>query len=59
VVLRSGWDAAQVRNVIAQQTPRAVRRAIADAVVDNDSSSTLEQLRLNAHALWGLWVGHG
>jgi dephospho-CoA kinase len=59
VGLRSGWDAAQVRSVIAQQTPRAVRRTIADAIIDNDSSSTLEQLRLAAHALWGLWVRHG
>ncbi len=59
VVRRSGWDAAQVRSVIAQQTPRAVRRTIADAVIDNDSSGTLEQLRLDARALWGLWVGHG
>ncbi len=59
VMLRSGWDAAQVRSVIAQQIPRAMRRAIADAVIDNDSSGTLEQLRLDARALWGLWVGHG
>jgi dephospho-CoA kinase len=57
VMLRSGWDAAQIRSVIAQQTPRATRRAIADAVVDNDSPGTLEQLRLAARALWGLWVG--
>jgi dephospho-CoA kinase len=59
VVLRSGWDAEQVRRVIAQQTPPEVRRAIADAVIDNDSSSTLEQLRIAAHALWALWVRQG
>jgi dephospho-CoA kinase len=59
VVLRSGWDAEQVRSVIAQQTPRATRRAIADAVIDNDSPSTLEQLRIAAHALWALWVRQG
>jgi dephospho-CoA kinase len=59
VRLRSGWDAEQVRSVIAQQTPRAARRTIADAVIDNDSSSTLEQLRRAAHALWGLWFRHG
>ena len=56
VMLRSGWDGEQVRNVIAQQTPRAVRRAIADAIIDNDGSRTLEELRIAAHALWALWV---
>jgi dephospho-CoA kinase len=59
VMLRSGWDAAQVRSVIAQQTPRPLRRAIADAVIDNDGGRSLEQLRRAAHALWGLWVPHG
>ena len=56
VMLRSGWDGEQVRNVIAQQTPRAVRRAIADAIIDNDSPHTLEELQIAAHALWALWV---
>jgi dephospho-CoA kinase len=59
VVLRSGWNADQVRSVIAQQTPRAARRSIADAVIDNDGSGTLDQLRIAAHALWALWVGQG
>jgi dephospho-CoA kinase len=59
VVHRSGWDADQVRRVIAQQTPRAVRRAIADAVVDNDGQRTLEQLQIAAHALWTLWATPG
>ena len=59
VVHRSGWDADQVRRVIAQQTPRAIRRAIADAVIDNDGARTLQQLRIAAHALWALWVTLG
>ena len=56
VVLRSGWDGEQVRNVIAQQSPRAVRRAIADAIIDNDGPRTLDELQIAAHALWALWV---
>ena len=56
VMLRSGWDGEQVRNVIAQQTPRVVRRALADAIIDNDSPHTLEELQIAAHALWALWV---
>jgi dephospho-CoA kinase len=56
VVQRSGWDADQVHRVIAQQTPRAVRRTIADAVIDNDSPRTLHQLQIAAHALWALWA---
>ena len=56
VVQRSGWSPDQVRRVITQQTPRTVRRAIADAVIDNDRSSTLQQLQIAAHALWALWV---
>ena len=53
---RSGWDGEQVRSVIAQQTPRAARRAIADAIIDNDGPRTLEELQIAAHALWALWV---
>jgi dephospho-CoA kinase len=56
VVRRSGWAADQVRRVIGQQTPRAVRRAIADAVIDNDGARTLNELQIAAHALWALWV---
>jgi len=56
VMRRSGWDAAQVRRVIAQQTPRAVRRSIADAVIDNDGPRGLQELQIAAHALWALWV---
>ena len=56
VMQRSGWQAEQVRSVIAQQTPRATRRAIADAVIDNDGARTPQQLQIAAHALWALWV---
>jgi dephospho-CoA kinase len=56
VMQRSGWDATQVKRVIAQQTPRAVRRSIADAIVHNDGPRTLVQLQIAAHALWALWV---
>jgi hypothetical protein len=42
--------------VIAQQTARPARRAIADAVIDNDGPRTLQQLRIAAQALWALWV---
>jgi dephospho-CoA kinase len=59
VVQRSGWDTDQVRRVIAQQTPRAVRRTIADAVIDNDGRRTLQELRIAAQALWALWVTRG
>jgi dephospho-CoA kinase len=36
VMQRSGWSADLVDAVIAQQAPRALRRAIADAVIHND-----------------------
>ncbi|MCW5656250.1 MAG: dephospho-CoA kinase [Burkholderiaceae bacterium] len=56
VVLRSRWTPDQVRGVIAQQAARPARRAIADAVIDNDGPRTLQQLRIAAQALWALWV---
>jgi dephospho-CoA kinase len=58
VTRRSGWTADQVRRVIAQQTPRDLRRAIADAVIDNDAQQTLAALEIAARALWGLWITH-
>ena len=54
VMQRSGWSDAQVRKVIAQQSPRALRRSIADAVIHNDGLS-LDQLRAEARALWQAW----
>lgn len=54
VVRRSGWDADAVRQVIAQQAPRARRRAVADAVVHN-VGLTLEALHAEVDALWAYW----
>jgi dephospho-CoA kinase len=56
VTRRSAWDADQVRRVIAQQAPRPKRRAIADAIIDNDGAQTLHGLQIAARALWALWV---
>ena len=55
VMRRAGWQEGQVRRVIAQQAPRAVRRAIADAVIHNDGQS-LATLQAAVHSLWALWV---
>ena len=55
VVARSGWTEQQVRHVIAQQAPRSARRAIADAVIDNDTLS-IDQLRGHVVGLWHAWL---
>ncbi|HET7526416.1 MAG TPA: dephospho-CoA kinase [Burkholderiaceae bacterium] len=55
VMRRAGWQEAQVRRVIAQQAPRWLRRALADAVIDNDAQP-LSALQAAVHALWALWV---
>jgi len=54
VMARNGWTEDAVRRVIAQQAPRAARRAIADAVIHNDGLS-IEDLAREVGALWGLW----
>jgi dephospho-CoA kinase len=54
VVARSGWTADAVQRVIAQQAPRAARRAIADAVLFNEGLSP-EELASQVKALWALW----
>jgi dephospho-CoA kinase len=54
VAERPGWDEAMARRVIAQQIPRAQRRALADAVIHNDGLS-LEALRAEVQALWQVW----
>lgn len=54
VMRRSGWSAAQVELVIAQQLPRARRRALADAVIFNDGLSRGE-LGLQVRTLWHWW----
>ena len=54
VAQRPGWTEAAARRVIAQQAPRAARRAIADAVIHNDALS-IEQLHAELRDLWALW----
>jgi len=56
VMQRSSWTAEQVRRVIAQQTPRAARRAIGDAILFNDGLA-LEALQVQVQALWRHWSG--
>ena len=56
VAARPGWDEAMARRVIAQQIPRAQRRALADAVIHNDGLP-LEALRAEVRALWHAWFG--
>lgn len=58
VVRRSGWPPEQVRSVIAQQAPRAVRLSIADAVIHNDRVS-FEQLKAHSESLLRLWAQQG
>ncbi|HEY6353797.1 MAG TPA: dephospho-CoA kinase [Burkholderiaceae bacterium] len=55
VMRRAAWQEEQVRRVIAQQAPRPVRRAIADAIIHNDGQS-LATLQAAVHSLWALWV---
>jgi dephospho-CoA kinase len=58
VMARSAWPEAQVRAVIAQQATRERRRAIADAVIHNDTAS-LATLQAQVARLWALWCGPG
>ncbi len=51
VAARPGWTEAAARAVIAQQAPRAARRAAADAVIHNQGIS-LAELAAEVHALW-------
>jgi len=58
VVARSGWTADAVRAVIAQQAPRPLRRAAADALICNEKL-TLAELAALVRGLcegWGLPV---
>ena len=54
VMMRSGWSREAVLAVIAQQAPRALRRASADAVIHNDGVP-LATLNAHVHALWSRW----
>jgi dephospho-CoA kinase len=56
VVQRSGWTADAVERMIAVQASRSQRRAIADAVIVNETS-TLAQLEADVDALWAAWTG--
>ncbi|MBK6853064.1 MAG: dephospho-CoA kinase [Burkholderiales bacterium] len=56
VVARNGWAPEAVQRVIAQQASREQRRAVADAVVVNQSK-TIDELRAEVAALWLRWVG--
>ena len=55
VVQRSGWTSESVRAVIAQQAPRHMRCASADAVIYNDGLS-LDQLASEVRAVWQRWT---
>ena len=55
VAQRSGWTAEAVERTIAQQASRAQRRAIADAVIVNETLS-LAQLEGEVDALWAAWT---
>jgi dephospho-CoA kinase len=54
VVRRSGWTAEAVQRVVDQQAPRAVRRAAADAVIDNGHDD-LARLHADVDRLWSFW----
>lgn len=55
VMRRSQWPQEAVLAVIAQQAPRSLRRAAADAVIDN-AGDDLGALALTVAALWELWL---
>jgi dephospho-CoA kinase len=57
VMRRSGWEAATIERVIAQQASRAQRRSVADAVIDNGEATTLHDLGVQVGALWAWWCG--
>ena len=55
VVRRSQWTPDEVRRVMAQQAPRRLRRAAADAVIDN-RRDTVDALQAAVDALWRHWI---
>jgi dephospho-CoA kinase len=54
VAQRPGWTEEAARRVIAQQAPRAARRAMADAVICNEGL-TIAQFQAELRVLWALW----
>ena len=55
VAQRPGWTVAAARSVVAQQSARATRRDIADAVIFNDGVS-LPELQREVRVLWTAWT---
>jgi dephospho-CoA kinase len=55
VAARPGWSREAALAVIAQQAPRPLRRASADAVIHNDGIS-LASLDGHVQSLWSQWV---
>ena len=58
VMARSGWPRETVEQVIAQQAPRALRRAAADALIHNEGKA-LATLDAEVALLWARWVAGG
>lgn len=58
VASRPGWSEATARQAIAAQITRGNRRALADAVIDNDRAD-LDTLHRQVDALWSLWNNRG
>jgi dephospho-CoA kinase len=58
VARRVGWTRDAAERVIASQAGRATRRAIADAVIFNDSID-LDQLDDAVAVVWSLWQANG
>jgi dephospho-CoA kinase len=54
VAARPGWTREHAAAVVAAQSDRASRRAIADAVIVNDGIG-LDELQAHTEALWRLW----
>jgi dephospho-CoA kinase len=55
VTRRSGLSRAAVQGILASQASRPARRAVADAVITNDSDCSLEQLRWQVRQWAGLF----
>jgi dephospho-CoA kinase len=55
VVERAGWSRESAERAIAAQASRKVRRAVADAVIDNDGKD-LPALQRDVAALWQAWT---
>ena len=58
VARRTGWTEETARQAMAAQLSRPERRAMADAVIDNDHAD-LPLLQRQVDALWSLWNNRG